>query len=633
MIPISLLNLIQTSTGFVGGPFFIIAGDSGFAVSTDGVSWATYSFTGMYAVAGDLNTLVAGGYVATVQNRMAYSTTDGTSWATASPNIATGQILDAASNVSRYILTGYNVSNAGQTFYSTNGINFTQSSYSGGTGYFKSIVSWFPNVGLFVTGDAASTYVHGNLYSSTDGQTFSVLATCSATTTPSTLEAITYGASQSLYVLVGRFSGQSGGTNPWPNASAKKIAYSSDLVTWTQSNVASNISPLDVTYSSKFGRFVTLGSIAGNAGTPVYNPLGTSSIHYSNNGTTWIATSISRNYITVAWSPTLEVFRAVSSDGYIASSTDGITWTEAATLTGFGFIEDIKWISEATVNPLTANYAINMSDTALPLIGPTSTTLLGVVSTATYSQVSSDYWHIRVNSKNATEILVNSEYCVGCTKQIFAVFGTASTSNTYRDNLYGSRWNITGISSMFSAEFAPMNIELWSSPAVPIANQATASTPRACHFFGWDVTSASQSYIAIKFDRYWDNSVPEYKSWSSTEWWVNGVLLKTVTSGNNAPNRYKVVWNKTNKVSYVYGGYVYGDDPQDLVLIGTQSMNLSTEPFVFTGFNLNSTYLTHVNSSAYAYDTTISNYQPIPATTSIQTNNPPVASAMTGPNY
>jgi hypothetical protein len=347
MIPISLLNLIQTSGGAVGGPFFIIAGDAGFAVSTDGVSWATYSFPEVkaLAVAGDLNTLVAGGYAATVQNRMAYSTTDGTSWATASANIATGQINDAASNASRYILTGYNVSFVGQTFYSTDGINFTQSSYSGGTGYFKSIVSWFPNVNLFVTGDASSTHVHGNLYSSTDGQTFSVLATCSATTTPSTLKAITYGASQSLYVLVGQFSGQSGGVNPWPNDSAKKIAYSSDLITWTQSNVASNINPLDVTYSSKFGRFVTLGSITGNAGTPVFNPLGTSSIHYSNNGTTWIATSISRNYITVDWSPTLEIFRAVSSDGYIASSTDGITWTEAATLTGFGSIEDIKWIS------------------------------------------------------------------------------------------------------------------------------------------------------------------------------------------------------------------------------------------------------------------------------------------------
>jgi hypothetical protein len=345
MIPISLLNLIQTSGGPVGGPFFIIAGDAGFASSTDGVSWATYSFPEVkaLAVAGDLNTLVAGGYAATVQNRMAYSTTDGTSWATASANIATGQINDAASNASRYILTGYNVSFVGQTFYSTDGINFTQSSYSGGTGYFKSIVSWFPNVNLFVTGDAGSTYDHGNLYSSTDGQTFSVLATCSATTTPSTLKAITYGASQSLYVLVGQFPGQSGGTNPWPNDSAKRIAYSSNLTTWTQSNVVSNISPLDVTYSGKFGRFVIVGSIGG--GPFFYNPLGTSSIHYSNNGTTWIATSISRNYITVDWSPTLEIFRAVSSDGYIASSTDGITWTEAATLTGFGSIQDIKWIS------------------------------------------------------------------------------------------------------------------------------------------------------------------------------------------------------------------------------------------------------------------------------------------------
>jgi hypothetical protein len=344
MIPFALISGQPVSVSDVGGPFFIIAGDAGFAVSRDGVSWATYSFTGMYTVAGDQNRLVAGGYVATVQNRMAYSTTDGTSWATASPNIATGQILDAGSNTSRYILTGYNVSNVGQTFYSTNGINFTQSSYSGGTGYYKSFVSWFSHINLFVTGDTWTTYTHGNLYSSTDGQTFSILATGSSTTTPTTLMALTYGASQSLYVLVGQFSGQSGGLNPWPNASAKRIAYSSDLVTWTQSNVASNINPKDVTYSSKLGRFVVLGSKSGNAGTPVYNPLGTSSIHYSNNGTTWISTSISRDYITVAWSPTLEVFRAVSSDGYIASSTDGITWTEAATLTGFGSIADIKWI-------------------------------------------------------------------------------------------------------------------------------------------------------------------------------------------------------------------------------------------------------------------------------------------------
>lgn len=84
-------------------------------------------------------------------------------------------------------------------------------------------------------------------------------------------------------------------------------------------------------YSQSLGRFVAVGTVAGAATT-----VGATS---TNGGVTWTAITlpVSRAWTSVAWSPTLERFVAVSVDGNViagAYSDDGVNWTASTMIAG-----------------------------------------------------------------------------------------------------------------------------------------------------------------------------------------------------------------------------------------------------------------------------------------------------------
>jgi hypothetical protein len=83
-----------------------------------------------------------------------------------------------------------------------------------------------------------------------------------------------------------------------------------------------------ICYSLSLDRFVAVGQIVGNAGTPT-NPLGTASIAWSDNGTSWSAVSppTNRDWSSVIFSTINSKYYALSGS-YLIESTDGKTWTE-----------------------------------------------------------------------------------------------------------------------------------------------------------------------------------------------------------------------------------------------------------------------------------------------------------------
>ena len=127
------------------------------------------------------------------------------------------------------------------------------------------------------------------------------------------------------------------------------IIYSDDAVTWSAATTPhssdSNYSYNSVTYSPQRRQFVAIIHDI-NADTWTINT--------SNNGKTWIeqvVPSNTKNWISVAWSPTLMLYAACASDGIqnnFMTSPDGVNWTDRsqnATVPFHGYIgyEDIIW--------------------------------------------------------------------------------------------------------------------------------------------------------------------------------------------------------------------------------------------------------------------------------------------------
>jgi hypothetical protein len=144
---------------------------------------------------------------------------------------------------------------------------------------------------------------------SSTGSSFTVIGTMSfVSPTMGKVMDITYG--NNLYVAC---------------SESGDFAYSSNLQTWTSSSSPTPTYYRSISYSPSLNRFVAVGNKKpGGSG-------GTSSISYSNNGTSWTAISTTtirdRGWSSVTWVDDLSNFYAVSTK-YIAQSSDGINWTE-----------------------------------------------------------------------------------------------------------------------------------------------------------------------------------------------------------------------------------------------------------------------------------------------------------------
>ena len=92
-------------------------------------------------------------------------------------------------------------------------------------------------------------------------------------------------------------------------------ATSPDGVTWTMRALSTGNTWYSVTWASELGLFVAVGAT------------GTNRCATSPDGVTWTLRAIqARQWRRVAWSPQLRLLTAVSSDGFISTSADGITW-------------------------------------------------------------------------------------------------------------------------------------------------------------------------------------------------------------------------------------------------------------------------------------------------------------------
>ena len=101
-----------------------------------------------------------------------------------------------------------------------------------------------------------------------------------------------------------------------------RVGISSDGITWTTLPVSQN-EWNDIEWSPALGLFETVAD-SGTGNRVMTSP----------NGTTWYdGTIIDRSWETIRWSGDLVIFLAIAKDGYIATSSDGITWTESE-LTG-----------------------------------------------------------------------------------------------------------------------------------------------------------------------------------------------------------------------------------------------------------------------------------------------------------
>jgi hypothetical protein len=192
------------------------------------------------------------------------------------------------------------------------------------------------------------------------------------TWTTYTSNAITSGTWRSITSLSGRtfFITISGET-----LSSIRSAISSNGSTWTLKDTPSDYGWTSITYAPRLGTFAAVAS-SGNPNQRVMT---------SSDGETWsIRTSPSRAYEAIVWSEELELFAAVSTDGFgsqIMTSPDGINWTLRTTpiLTPETQFINIAWsptlrlfVSLPTVgssNALISNDGINWSSTPVPDFG------------------------------------------------------------------------------------------------------------------------------------------------------------------------------------------------------------------------------------------------------------------------
>lgn len=184
--------------------------------------------------------------------------------------------------------------------YSTDGINYTSATTAGSVGTREIAYSREQNKIVCIAPGANGIY-------STDNVNYSTFSNASSATWLSGLWAAELG----LYVAIA--VADYSGTNA--------VQTSADGINWTLRSVPSANDWRQVSYSPELQRLVAVAS-----GGPGARAI------YSNNGTSWSNGSINnRIWAGSCWASGLNKFVAVSAtDGYIANSTDGITWTETA---------------------------------------------------------------------------------------------------------------------------------------------------------------------------------------------------------------------------------------------------------------------------------------------------------------
>jgi hypothetical protein len=246
-----------------------------------------------------------------------------------------------------YVLAAYTTDSFGCVLlWSTDGINWTAGVHAGGspfdTDYTNPFtyppnygrawdVAWSPSLGLFVAVGGNSVAGSGNPYSictSPDGQNWTRQGNPFTATSPSTDNGLSveWSEEQALFV-VGSSS----------NGGHDVIATSPDGTTWTTRSSPWNAAGASGSVSGGFAYSPSLDLWVACA-----QPGGSTNkgVATSPDGITWTEQTtpldiLGGNPLNICWSPELNLFIAVAGTLDILISSDGITWTAQTVASGF----------------------------------------------------------------------------------------------------------------------------------------------------------------------------------------------------------------------------------------------------------------------------------------------------------
>ena len=283
---IALINTtVYSDITWTGTQFIAVTKYGQIDTSVDGINWFTVqpqTFPGIHAVASNGTRSVTVGDSGSI-----LVSSDGATWT----NPASGEITDDLNAVlwagSQYVAVG----NSGTILTSPDGVDWTRG--SSGTSQILNAVIWAR--GLYVAvGD------NGTIVTSPDGTNWTVRAeywTANALTYEDFTAII---ATDSVFIAVGQYG---------------HLFTSPDGVNWTLQTTSST--PRLSSVASNGSVFVGVG------GTAVYNSV---------DGITWTQVAgypeIKSNLLTVDWKDSRFVAVGKGSEGIIATSEDGITWTD-----------------------------------------------------------------------------------------------------------------------------------------------------------------------------------------------------------------------------------------------------------------------------------------------------------------
>lgn len=255
---------------------------------------------------------------------------DGITWTSVSTGDNTGDYRGMVWAKDKNIIVAVGAG-SGQSSY--DGVNWSANTINTLSTDFQGI-AYSQQLSKFITLSTSHTH---RVYHSNDGITFTS-GTISSRTWVNAIWADTFG----MFIAAGRTAG-----NPSPTV----VASSSDGEVFTERYISStNDNTPGIGYAPGLG-------VNGRA---VILPRGANSGRYSDNGTDW-SNSVTHPigvWNSIAWSPKLEMFVAVSSGvNFVASSTDGISWTTRTAA------ENIGWLSVTWSDYLEKFVAVSVTGT------------------------------------------------------------------------------------------------------------------------------------------------------------------------------------------------------------------------------------------------------------------------------
>lgn len=320
------------AVAFGAGLFVIVGGAGRVSTSPTGVTWTSRTSTtsnSLLSITYAASLFVAAFAQTANTFSMAQTSPDGITWTLTPTGFGTSLLQSATFGAGVYVIAGF-----GNGFYSSDGVNWTQTDLKiGGSG----LNSGNPTTVFFANGVFICAAGNGQVSSSTDGITW----TLRLSTGGNSLSTIAYGAG--VYVAAGLsgllYSSPDGVT--WTARTsqftsttiikvkflnslfvavggAAKISTSPDGITWTlRTSNFTSVNINDVAFGA--GVFVVVGQVGSTAGQISSSPDGaTWTLQTSNYSNVDISGVTFGNSIFVAWG---------QNSQQIVSSPDGVTWT------------------------------------------------------------------------------------------------------------------------------------------------------------------------------------------------------------------------------------------------------------------------------------------------------------------